>query len=164
LTKIQSNDGSYLYSNCDLPTVVVFGLGTNHCRACNEETVFIPAIEDLHTKLAGAILLKPALLSGPELRFIRSAAALNQADFAEKLGVTFATILKWEQSEALRFPNDLASRVVLASVIDIEQDAHFVFKILQSVRARRSETSRLTAYWINPEIRWIVAPVACQPA
>jgi hypothetical protein len=59
---------SYLYEVCVLPSVCLFGLTVDHCQGCNKETVSIPRIRDLHRALARAVLLKPAALTGRELR------------------------------------------------------------------------------------------------
>jgi len=148
---------SYLYEDCGLPSVVLGGLTVNHCQGCNTDTVSIPRIPDLHRKLARAVLLKPAALTGRELRFLRTVAGLSTVAFAEGLGVAIQTIQAWERSKALRYLNDLGARMVIAALIAPHDDWSPIFRILSSIKARRSEPGRLSAHRIDEEAQWVVS-------
>jgi len=150
------DDEFYFYEDCGLPSVVLFGLTVDHCQDCNNETVSIPGIPDLRRELARAVLLKPAALSGRELRFLRTVAGLSIVAFAEQLGVAIQTIQAWERSEALRYLNDLGGRIVIASLVALSEECSPIFKVPSAIRARRSESDRLSAYWISEEAQWIV--------
>jgi transcriptional regulator with XRE-family HTH domain len=154
--------GFYLYEDCGLSSVVLSGLTVDHCQNCNTETVSIPHIPDLHRKLARTVLVKPAALTGGELRFLRTVAGLSTLAFAEQLGVAIQTIQAWERSEALRYLNDLGARIVVASLIAPYEDFSSISKMLRSIRARKSEPDRVSAHWTKEEVQWVVtSSVAC---
>jgi hypothetical protein len=147
---------SYLYEDCGLPNVVLSGLSIDHCQACNSETVSLPRIPDLRRELAKTVLLKPAALTGREFRFLRAVAGLSTLLFAEQLGIVTQTIQAWERCEALRYLNDLGARVVIASLIAPDEDWSPIFKILSSIKDRRSEADRLSAQWVREDAHWVV--------
>ena len=67
---------------------------------------------------ARQILCKRSLLTGHELRFLRTSVSLTTLELAERLDVVDKTILAWEASPFLRYTNDLAVRVVIGSLLD----------------------------------------------
>jgi len=150
----------YLYENCGLPNVVLSGLPIEHCQDCNAETVSIPRIPDLHRELARAVLLKPAALTGKELRFLRTLVALSVVTFAEQLGVAIQTIKAWERCATLRYLNDMGARIVVASLIALDADFCSVSRMLGSIRARRSEPVRVSAFWSIEKAKWVVTTAA----
>ncbi len=147
----------YLYEDCGLPNVVLSGLTVDHCQDCNAEAVSIPRISDLHRKLARAVLLKPAVLSGGEFRFLRTVAGLSIMEFAEQLGVAIQTIQAWERSEALRFLNDVGARIVIFALITPDEDGPPISKTLKSIRQPGSVPPQVNARWVNENTGWIVA-------
>jgi len=46
------------------------------------------------------LIHKPVPLTGRELRFMRKFLQLSTTDFGEKLGVSHATVVKWEKEQA----------------------------------------------------------------
>jgi DNA-binding transcriptional regulator YiaG len=155
LKKLEIESCFYLYENCGLQDVVVFGPTTGHCDQCNAETVSIPRLSDLHIRLVKAVLLKPALLRGNELQFVRTGARLTPTELAERVGVTFTTIRVWEGSKTLRYSNDLAARMAIASRVESGQDS-LISKIFNSIRPQEFATFPLTAYWINDDTGWVI--------
>ena len=156
LKRLDHESCFYFYTQCDLPNAILFGPTVEHCPDCNDETVSIPHISDLHRKLARAVLMRPASLTGRELQFLRTVAGLSPFALAEQLGVAIHTIEAWEGSAVLRGPNDLAARVVLAPLIVSEEDCRQMLKTPGSIRPGKSEPSRVVAYWINEKSGWVV--------
>jgi len=143
---------AYPYEGSDLRNVILFGLTVDR----ENETASIPAVDDLHRKLAKALLLKPMALTGSELRFLRSTAGLAPSVLAEKLDITFQSVLAWERSKELRRPNDLAARMIIASEILPDECGSQVVELLRAIREPRSKVARMHAYWINDQYEWIV--------
>jgi DNA-binding transcriptional regulator YiaG len=145
-----------LYEECGLRNVVLLGLTASRCQGCNRETVSIPQPSDLHRELARTVLLKPTRLTGRELRFLRTVAGLSFIVFADYLGIAIQTVKDWERAEVLRFVNDVAVRMLVASLIGMEEKHTEIGKLLSSIRRQRSQ-GRVSAYWISEETNWVVA-------
>lgn len=146
----------YPYEDCILPNVVLFGLPIEYCQNCRGETVSVPRISDLHIELAKAVLSKPAALTGQELRFLNTVTGLSRLAFAEQLGVTMATILRWEKTESLRYLNDLGARMVVAALIAPNVEWSSILSILSSIKMRGPVPDRVSALWSNQQARWVV--------
>jgi transcriptional regulator with XRE-family HTH domain len=103
-------------------------------------------------------------MTGTELRFLRKVAELSPVAFAEKLGVTFHTIITWEQSETLRGPNDLAARTVVAAVSFGEDVCVELFKLHKAIQKRDPRSSEISAQWLQAEGRWTVTSAGAKSA
>lgn len=137
-----------------LSTVVLEGLPIFRCSECGEEKLRIPQEQELYDILARALLCKPDTLSGKELRFLRSVAGMNLAEFAESLQVTTQTLQRWETLRAMSFVNEIASRVVIASIILDDEDSCQLFTIPEKVRDGIPKPGVIMAEWIEGTRRW----------
>src|SRR5262245_32829553 len=79
-----------------LPGAVLVGVPVHRCTKCDAFEVSIPMIEDLHRKLAWAVIEKKGRLAPGEVRFLRKHLGLSGADFAEHMGTTPETVSRWE--------------------------------------------------------------------
>ena len=86
----------YRYQESGLSNVILQGLRVYVCESCQEETPEIPNLLHLHRVITKALLTKPALLTGPEIRFLRRHVGLKAAEFADQLGTTAVTVSRWE--------------------------------------------------------------------
>ena len=93
---------SYLYDECGLPNVVLFGLTVDHCQGRNTETDRDPqAFLIPHRKLARAVLWKPAALTG-ELRVPKPWPDFRRRD--SRSNSSFLRLSRrGKRSEALRY-------------------------------------------------------------
>jgi DNA-binding XRE family transcriptional regulator len=66
--------------------------------------------------MALGLLLKPAMLSGREMRFLRKACRFNQEELARRLGITRRAVIEREKkpTPGLKADQELGLRVVLA--------------------------------------------------
>lgn len=64
--------------------------------SAGDETVTIPDMEALVAAIAVNRCLEPRKLAGGEIRFMRKALGMTQADFAETLEIDPATVSRWE--------------------------------------------------------------------
>src|SRR5437868_1597059 len=71
----------------DLPAFV--------CSSCGEKIIEGEVLEKVHTNLLVLVLTSDYVLSGEEVRFIRKALRLSQAEFADRLGVHRTTVTRW---------------------------------------------------------------------
>ncbi|MGE0824208.1 MAG: hypothetical protein AB7G75_22730 [Candidatus Binatia bacterium] len=71
-----------------LSNVYLTGITVRYCPYCGIESPLIPRVEELHQELARALVRKPALLSGEEVRFLRKHAGLPAQQFAALLGIS----------------------------------------------------------------------------
>lgn len=93
----------YLYRECGLPGVRLYGGVTETtCPSCGERHVRIRKEGQLLQVIALNLLLRRAYLAGPEMRFLRRACGLTQAQLAQRLGKRRATIA---EREARQDPN-----------------------------------------------------------
>jgi len=66
-----------------------------------EETAYgrgmsVENADELHEAIAREVILSPALMRGQELRFLRSLLDCSQSGLAHSIGVTRATVARWE--------------------------------------------------------------------
>jgi putative transcriptional regulator len=87
------------------------------CAACGEEIISIPQPTQLMKCIAEeGVLLKPAPLSGPEIRFLRKNLMLKVVEFARLLGVDRVTVSRWENGhEKPARPTDRFIRLLYAN-------------------------------------------------
>jgi len=152
-----SDDGSYPYEECGISSVLLFGLTVHPCPGCRREVVSIPRVDELNRILARTVLLKPATLSGRELRFLRTVVGISSASLALKLDVAFLTIVTWETSETLRVPNDLAARTVIAAQSFAADVCAELLELLKSNQKRDTELREIRARWLEDEGRWTLS-------
>ena len=64
--------------------------------AAGDETVTIPDMDALVIAIAVNRCLEPGKLAGAEIRFMRKALGMTQAEFADTLEIDPATVSRWE--------------------------------------------------------------------
>jgi DNA-binding transcriptional regulator YiaG len=94
----------YHYTECGLDNVIIYGVAKTRDDA-GEEVVCIPNVNGLHHAIAGAIVERDALMSGRELRFLRSEMGMTQAELAAMIHREPLTVSRWERGETDIEPN-----------------------------------------------------------
>jgi DNA-binding transcriptional regulator YiaG len=102
---------NYAYSECGLKNVVLKNVMVYRCAICGTESADIPNMDGLHRLIALRILHKRSLLSGEEIRFLRSLAGLTATKLAEHLCVTKTAVSRWENGAKIGRPMDRAVRL-----------------------------------------------------
>ena len=77
----------YTYDLSGLSNVRLVGITVYTCPRCGVTSPVIPRIEELHQVIARALVRKPSMLSGEEIRFLRKHAGFPAKKFAALLGV-----------------------------------------------------------------------------
>jgi putative zinc finger/helix-turn-helix YgiT family protein len=78
----------YHFLDSGLSNVYLVGVQYWTCDECNSQWAEIPAPEQLMNVIAESIVMKPGLLSGPEIKFLRKRVGKRAADFAELVNKT----------------------------------------------------------------------------
>lgn len=86
------------YTECGLPNIVIFGLHT--IGDDGADLLVIPKVRSLHRLITRLIIETNSLLSGAELRFLRSEMELTPSQLAELVHHTPATLARWERGES----------------------------------------------------------------
>jgi putative zinc finger/helix-turn-helix YgiT family protein len=86
----------YHFVESGLPNVYLIGIDYRACDACQTQSAEIPALEDLMTKIARAVVQKEGPLTGAEIRFLRKRLRKKASDFAKTIGVSPEQVSRWE--------------------------------------------------------------------
>ena len=84
------------YEMAGLPHVELHGVEVRQCGACGKSETVIPRIGQLHSVLAGSFVTQTRMLAPAEIKFLRKHIGLSGVDFAQRMGVTAATVSRWE--------------------------------------------------------------------
>jgi DNA-binding XRE family transcriptional regulator len=84
------------YMECGLENVVIYGL-TPETDDAGETVITIPAVDELHRKIAEGIVRRDASMHGAELRFLRTEIGLTQAGLGELVDRDRQTVIHWEK-------------------------------------------------------------------
>jgi transcriptional regulator with XRE-family HTH domain len=103
---------NYTYTQCGLKNVVLVDVLVYRCARCGAEQVEIPNMDGLHRTVSLAVLCKPRLLSGDEIRFLRTVAGLTATNLAKNLAVTKNALSRWENGAKHGLASDCAIRAV----------------------------------------------------
>jgi len=90
---------NFRYDSSGLASVTLHGVEVSRCPKCGEIEVAIPAIEQLHRAIAGALIRKRARLAPPEIKFLRKSLGWSSTDFAQRMGTTPETVSRWEHGK-----------------------------------------------------------------
>jgi DNA-binding transcriptional regulator YiaG len=86
----------YHFVDSGLLNVYLVGVRYWTCRTCGAQAAEIPAPEQLMDVIAEILVMKPGLLSGPEIKFLRKRAGKKASDFAQLIGRTPEHLSKLE--------------------------------------------------------------------
>ena len=89
----------YNYKESGLDNVVLHGINQYKCHKCKDTFVSIPQIEFLHLVIGRNICCQEYLLDGAEIKFLRKELHMKAIDLAKVLGITPATISRWENDK-----------------------------------------------------------------
>jgi transcriptional regulator with XRE-family HTH domain len=87
----------YRYKESGLDNVYLENTPVYKC-SCGISFPSIFRLPRLNELIAEALLFKPTLLDGKEIRFIRKNMRLSSKNFAKKLGIEKTTLSKWENN------------------------------------------------------------------
>jgi putative zinc finger/helix-turn-helix YgiT family protein len=122
---------NHRYDACGLAGVTLLRVEVARCPDCGEYEVMIPAIEQLHRKIAWTVVEKRARLAPAEIRYLRKYLGLSGADFAAHMGTRPETVSRWENGTAQMGP--VADRLLRAMVVIKEPVKEYSIETLRTV-------------------------------
>ena len=90
----------YHYTECGLDNVLVHGIVPT-IDDDGDEVVTIRNINGLHKAITLAIIGRPGLMTGKELRFLRTEMGMTQAELAKLIHSIPLTVGRWERAETI---------------------------------------------------------------
>ncbi|MBF0324242.1 MAG: helix-turn-helix domain-containing protein [Alphaproteobacteria bacterium] len=88
----------YRYTESGLETVFIHGIKLT-IDEDGDEVVTIPNVNGLHKAIALAIIGRPGLMTGKELRFLRTEMGMTQAELATCIHKEPQSVGRWERGE-----------------------------------------------------------------
>lgn len=107
----------YRYRESGLDNVFVSDVDIFRCK-CGEEYVQLSGVDNIHNKIATALLHKNSLLSGSESKFLRKWLGLKSEEMAQALGYTRVTVSRWE-NDGPSAKTDRALRLYASAIRNI---------------------------------------------
>lgn len=89
----------YRYTECGLDNVIIDG-ASFLVDDKGDNVIRIPNVNGLHRVIALGIVKRKAMMSGREMRFLRSEMGMTQAELAEMIHREPLTVSRWERSES----------------------------------------------------------------
>ena len=108
----------YQYKECGLDNVFLHNIKVI-ADANGEKVISIPKVNKLHKAIASGLIVKNGLLSGKEIRFLRTFLGYTQADFASLLGKDTQTVGRWEREEN---PQDKTIDILIRTIVKERTD------------------------------------------
>jgi len=128
----------YHYDVSGLSNVYLAGIMVQRCPRCKEESPLIPRIEELHRTIARALIHKPGVLSGEEIRFLRKQAGFPAQKFAALLGIRPEHLSRVENGRTASFgtPTDRLARAIATTANDGEDAREILLKVADTLERK----------------------------
>lgn len=151
-------DQPRLYEGCGLDNIWLVD-GFEVVEYLGEETVQPEDVEELHRAIALHLIMSKKALGGSEIKFIRRAIDMTQAELAHRLSVTYQTVARWEKDKVvIPGPEDLLLRInTILAVSNPESFARLIEEMpknLQELDEGPSRPARFThnQTWVEAEL------------
>jgi DNA-binding transcriptional regulator YiaG len=126
----------YHFRESGLPDVYLVGIEVLACKDCGSVSPVIPHLPALHTAIARSLALKRGSLTGPEIRFLRTAAGLSAVRFASLLMVEPETLSRAENNHQVLKPSmDKLARVIAIQKIDPGIATEILLSLIGTMKA-----------------------------
>ena len=126
----------YRYVDSGLSNVYLVGIKYWTCGRCKAHAAEIPAVEQLMDVIAECIVMKPGLLEGQEIRFLRKKVGKKSADFA--------ALLDYGPEHYSKLENDQ-----LPLTEGADKQIRLTFGILCGNRALREKIAQKAEAWLK---------------
>lgn len=137
------------YRDCGLDNITIHNIEKYKCPVCGEEYFQYGDIEKLHEIIAALLLRKQAVLSGNEIRFLRTYLGYSTQVFSKLTRYNQATISRFEngkQDVSLQF--DILLRSLVANRLpDRDYDLHDLWIKQEGESIKRIELAAQKNGW-----------------
>lgn len=107
----------YHYVGSGLGNVYLVGIKYHVCKRCGSAAADIPALPELLTALARALVKKQSSLTGEELRFLRKRLKFSGIEFSSMIDISAETLSRIENGRyAVQLNTDKLVRFIYASI------------------------------------------------
>ena len=128
--------GSYHYTGCGLDYVYLAN-GFRRQKTPYGSGVSITDADGLHKAIARHIVSSPPRLRGQEIRFLRSMLDVSQAGLGDILGVSRATVARWEGNAETPIPSGTDRALRLFYAAENSRPVNVAISVLRLVRPLR---------------------------
>jgi transcriptional regulator with XRE-family HTH domain len=112
--------GDYLFAESGLDNVLLRGVKLLRCNHCGSVTPLLSKLNHLMRVIALALVLKPSVLTGKEIRYLRKYVGLTGEQFGNKLGLTKEHVSRIENG---KYPvGEQTERLIRYVAISIDPD------------------------------------------
>jgi putative zinc finger/helix-turn-helix YgiT family protein len=138
------------YKESGLDNVTLHGVEYFKCDRCGEEYFGYGDIEKLHQLIAGLLIQKKGLLTGKEIRFLRTYLGYSGALFAKFTGYAPESISRMEngKQDILKAFDRLVRSLVANKLPDRDYDLHDSWLKGEGKTLRRIEIAVRDDHWI----------------
>jgi DNA-binding transcriptional regulator YiaG len=126
----------YRYMGCGLDNIYLRS-GFEIIKDADGEGVIIHGIDELHAAIALYLVREQKVLSGKEIRYLRTHMDLSQSGLGKLLGCDSQTIARYEKAEsAIPTPTDRLLRTILVEHVLGNVNVHDVIKNIEDLEGR----------------------------
>lgn len=164
---------TYRYRESGLDNVMLHGGVTEtRCKSCRSRYYAIRKEPQLLQVIAMSLLMKPGPLTGPEMRYLRHACDLTQAELASQLRVRRPTVAERERATTSKVRPDaecLLRMRLLRAFVELLDDPtnnhlarshmkridHFLDDLLTHIDEIIQEKSKFRLSLLNKHDKWV---------
>jgi DNA-binding transcriptional regulator YiaG len=139
-------ENPYHFLDSGLSNVYLVGIRYWLCDECNRQAAEIPALQGLMSAIATSVVMKPALLTGEEIRFLRKRIGKKASEFAELINKSPEHLSKLENDQ-VNLPEE-TDKLIRLTYGMLCGDQH----LLTEIAAKAEEWLRSISNRANPDI------------
>lgn len=136
----------YKYMGCGLDNIYLLS-GYDLVADEDDSGVVIHNLDALHQAIAEHLVKEEKVLSGKEIRFLRTYMDLSQSGLGKLLGCDSQTVARYEkeQCENIPAPTDRLLRMMVLGHITQRVDVHGVVRRIEEMEGRTNQKFRFAA-------------------
>jgi putative zinc finger/helix-turn-helix YgiT family protein len=162
--EVREEIGKHHFTESGLRNVWITNVRFAVCEKCGERTLRLPNPIGLMTCIGEGVILTPGPLSEKEIKFLRKCLFLKSGEFANLIGVSRATVSRWEHGETSPdTSNDRLTRLTYANKVGLQERAiaELLERFQREDAAKKPAKSDLDYFFPLPEQR---TPYQCNMA
>ena len=115
----------YRYAESGLPNVYLADIRVIECRECGTLLPVMPSILKLHASIAEALAMKPSMLTGAEMRFLRKQLGLSAVQWASYMKMDKASVSRLENGHnPIGRQTDALIRLLYFRLLEEKENRH----------------------------------------